>query len=187
MMLSVVPLDASGREDFYRVHSESNCAGWCHCVAWWVRTWDGWGQRTAEQNRALREKLFRQGRYDGYLMYVDGQPAGWCQCGPRDRLPKLVEQFKLNPDPGVWAITCVLISPQFRKQGLANYLLDKVLTDLATRGVPRVQAFPRRGQNLPDEDVWTGPEALFKTAGFTLERDDPRKPIYCKQLQYNSM
>ena len=111
MDISVVPLDSSRREDFYRVHSEANEANWCYCVAWWVPTWEGWGQRTADENLTLRESLFQLGEYDGYLLYVDGEPAGWCQCGPRDRLPKLLEEYRLEPDPEVWAITCFLIAP----------------------------------------------------------------------------
>ena len=169
MNISVVPLDASHREDFYRVHSESHGCGWCNCVAWWVPTWEGWGQRTVDQNRALREKLFSRGHYDGYLLYAEDRPVGWCQ-------------FGLQPDPEVWAITCFLISPISRKKGLAIHLLEGVLLDLKARGISRLQAFPRRGHNLPDEDVWTGPEALYRQSGFALERDDPQKPIYCRQL-----
>jgi len=182
MIISVVPLDASRREDFYRVHSESHGCGWCNCVAWWVPTWEEWGERTADLNRALREELFSGGQYDGYLLYAEGRPVGWCQCGPRDRLPKLIQQFRLQPDPQVWAITCLLISPKIRKKGLAVHLLEGVLQDLKARGISRVQVFPRRGQDLPDEEVWTGPEALYSRAGFVLERDDPQKPIYCKRL-----
>lgn len=182
MKLTVLPLDSTRLEDFYLVHSRANEADWCYCVAWWVPTWDCWGRRSAEENRSLREKLFRQGRYDGYLIYVDGQPAGWCQCGPRDRLPKLLRQFNLEHDPGVWAITCMLIVPRFKKQGLAHRFLALVLKDLKARGVERVQAFPRRGRALPDEDVWTGPEAIYQKAGFDLERDDVHKPIYGKWL-----
>lgn len=178
----VFPLEASRREDFYRLHSKTNGADWCYCVAWWVPTWQGWGQRSAEENRALRERLFQRGQYDGYLLYVDGDPAGWCQCGPRDRLPKLLEQYNLPSDPGVWAITCFLIAPPFKKGGLTHQLLTGALQDLRRRGVPLVQAFPRRGKNLPDDDIWTGPEAAFKVAGFELDRDDPVWPVYGKCL-----
>jgi len=97
MIISVVPLDTSRREDFYRVHSESHGCGWCNCVAWWVPTWEEWGERTADLNRALREELFSGRQYDGYLLYAEDRPVGWCQCGPRDRLPKLVQQFELQP------------------------------------------------------------------------------------------
>ena len=157
-------------------------AGWCHCVAWWTPTWGRrWGERTAGENRALRERLFDQGQYDGYLLYVDNRAVGWCQCGPRDRLTKLCRQFRLTSDPEVWAVTCFVIAPLFRKRGLAHYLLGEVLKDLRSKGVRHVQAFPRCGKGMPHE-VWTGPEALFQKAGFQIERDDARRPVYGKRL-----
>ena len=139
---SVFPLEASRREDFYRIHSKTNGANWCYCVAWWVPTWVGWGQRAAEENRSLRERLFQRGQYDGYLLYVDGDPAGWCQCGLRDRPPKLLKQYNLLSAPGVWAITCFLVAPHLKKSGLTHQFLTGGLQDLRRRGVPRVQAFP---------------------------------------------
>lgn len=145
-------------------------------VAWWVPTWDGWGARTAEENRALREALFERGEYDGYLLYDDASPVAWCQVGPRDRLTKLTEQLALPPDPGVWAITCFQINPDRRRQGLARHLLADVLADLRTRGVACVQAFPRRGANAPGE-LWTGPEALYVAVGFTARVDDSERPL----------
>lgn len=182
MRIDVRPLSRALRDDFYTVHSEANGAGWCLCAAWWVATWDGWGARTRDENLEVREALFREGCVDGYLLYVDGRPAGWCQCGPRDELKKLVEGYRLPPDPSVHAVACFLLAPSHRRAGLARALLARVLDDLAARGVARVQAFPRRGEGLPDEDVWTGPESLFVSAGFTLERDDPQRPIYTKRL-----
>ena len=182
MMITVRPLDASREDDFFRVHCPEHGTDWCYCAAWWVNTWEGWGQRTAAENKALREKLFRQKQYDGYLLYADGRPIGWCQCGQRGLLSKLLQQYKLGRDPAVWAITCLLIAPPFRKQGLAHRFLDEILSDLERQGVRYVQAFPRRGENLPEEDVWTGPEHLYRRAGFRLERDDSEKPIYGKRL-----
>jgi GNAT superfamily N-acetyltransferase len=182
MDISISPMDDSKRQDFYRVHSQANGANWCYCVAWWVPTWEDWDQRTARENRALRESLFQQGQYDGYLLYLDGEPAGWCQCGPRDRLPKLLQQYKLTPDRRIWAITCFLIAPRYRKRGLTHRFLAAVLEDLRTRGITHVQAFPSRDRDLPDEDVWTGPEAVFKRSGFEVECHDSRRPIFGKRL-----
>ncbi len=178
MKIEVCRLDPSRHVDFYRVHSEENGAGWCFCVAWWTPTWDGWGERTADENQRLREDLFADGHDDGYLLYVDGDPVGWCQCGVRDRLTKLTNRFKLDPDPSAWAITCFHIKPSLHGQGLAHRFLAGVLDDLKRRGAAWVQAFPRRGERLPVDDVWTGPEALFRGAGFQLEEDDGKYPIY---------
>lgn len=161
------------RDDFFRVHCDENESGWCYCSAWWVPTWEGWGERTAEENRRLREELLDRGEYDGYLIYVDGVPAGWCQAGRRDRLEKLTRQYGLDPDPDTWAITCFQIAPAYRRQGLATHLLREVLRDLRDRGVRRVEAFPFRDT----DDPWTGPEEMFLAAGFGVVRDHPRQPV----------
>lgn len=181
MTREVRQLDAACSDDFYRVHCEQNGEGWCNCVAWWVPTWDGWGERTAAQNRALRDELFARGEHDGYLVYVDGQPVGWCQVGPRDRLTKLRAQFGLEPDPGAWAVTCFVIAPTHRRRGVASFLLQEVLSDLSRQGVPRVEAFPKRGTEGPG-GLWTGPEAMYRAAGFEVVQDDPKAPVLAMNL-----
>lgn len=178
MDLKVIQLDADYEEDFYKIHSDENKAGWCFCVAWWTTTWEAWSLRTAEENRKRREQLFQAGQYDGYLLYADGKPVGWCQVGPRDRLINLCEQYNFIPDPDVWAITCFLLIPGYREIGLAHYFLKEILKDLRKIGVMHVQGFPRRGKNLSADNVWTGPESIFQKAKFSLERDDPLYPIY---------
>jgi GNAT superfamily N-acetyltransferase len=164
------------------VHSAQNEADWCFCAAWWAPGWEGWGQRSEAENRTLREEVFHSGEPDGYLFYLDGEPVGWCQCLRRDRLAKLLAAYHLHPDPQAWALTCFLLAPRLRGQGLSHRFLALVLADLRTRGVPYVQAFPRRGVGLPSEDVWRGPEGLYLRAGFELVRDDPRLPLYALRL-----
>lgn len=175
-------IDASNRRDFFELHCEGNDAGWCNCIAWWVPTWEGWEERTAEENRALRESLFDGDEYDGYIVYADGVPAGWCQVGRRDRLEKLMRQFGLAPDADVWAITCFMIASAHRRTGLARRLLADVLHDLTAAGVQRVEAFPKRGSDLDADDLWTGPESLFIESGFTVLRDHERFPILSRNL-----
>jgi GNAT superfamily N-acetyltransferase len=168
--------------DFYSLHCEKNGEGWCNCIAWWVPTWDNWDQRTKEQNREFRDQLFEKGEFDGYLLYIDGAVVGWSQCGARDRLVKLRSQFSLPPDPSVYAITCFVIAPKFRKQGLAHKLLSAILEDLKDRGVQRVQAYPKRGAGLKDGSVWMGPEALYLRAGFSILQDGEHTAILERTL-----
>lgn len=180
--VTVRPFEESLRADFFRLHSPDNDAGWCFCVAWWVPTWEGWGDRTADENRALREALCEDGQHDGYLLYVDGEPAGWCQAGPRDRLRKLVRQLDLRPDREVWAISCFLIAPAYRRRGMAAAMLGGVLDDLRRRGIRRVEVFPKRGADLAADDLWNGPEAMFIAAGFVVVRDHPQRPVLALDL-----
>lgn len=182
MDVEVHRLDAARRDDFFRFHAEAN-TGWCQCVAWWTPTWDEFAKKTAEENRSLRERLFDAGEHDGYLLYAGGEPAGWCQCGPRDRLAKLCADYQLEPSAGTWAVTCFVVAPRLRGRGLARGLLAAALEDLERSGVAHVQAFPFRGDDLPADDVWTGPEPLFRAAGFEVERDHPTHPVLGRRLE----
>jgi GNAT superfamily N-acetyltransferase len=170
--IRVERLSAEHKADFYRVHGCENNTGWCFCAAWRVPSWDGWGERTGVENRIVRERLFEQGIYDGYLLYVKDEPVGWCQAGLRDVYPKLLKTYSLSPDPSIWAVTCFLLVPRLRGKGLANLMLTKILNDLRRRGAKKVQVFPHCGKDLSNEDVWTGPEFIFVTAGFTVVKAD---------------
>ncbi len=180
MSKRVVRLGADNVGDFMKVHS-GEC-GWCYCTAWWVPTWEGWTERSDEQNRIFREELFKRGEYDGYLLYVDDLPAGWCQAGQRDRLSKLVQQYQLQPNPEIWAITCFVIMPQFRKQGCATYLLKVILEDLKQNSVKIVQAYPKRTGLLAPGEHWKGTVEMYLSVGFKIERDDLHHPVLSKKL-----
>ena len=174
-------LSAAARADFLRIHDDEHDAGWCHCVAWWVETWNGWGDRTADQNRALRGDLFARGEYDGYLLYERGDPIGWCQVGPRDRLRKLALQMRLESDPFTWAITCFVVVPSARRRGVATRLLSEVLRDLPSRGARRVEAYTRRSAD-EEAELWNGPEAMFRAAGFELVEDLEPRAVFALEL-----
>jgi ribosomal protein S18 acetylase RimI-like enzyme len=157
-----------------RGHSPDGAPGpWCHCVAWWVPTWEGWSDRSAADNRSLRAALCARGEYDGYLGYLAGAPGAvaWCQAGPRDRLVKLRSQLGLERDPHgqTWALSCFFVAPAFRRRGVAERLLHLVLADLPRRGARRVEAYPRLVAE-GDDELWNGPQALFARAGFQVER-----------------
>jgi len=182
--LEVRRLTPELEEDFYKYHGRES-EGWCFCVAWIVPGWVGWSDRTAEENRAVRGLQFLAGKHDGYLLYLDGEPVGWCQAAPVDRFPKLAalavdsQSGDSTPD---YAISCFSIHPRLRKQGLAHRLLSEVLDDLAARGVKRVQAFPRCGRGLAADEVWTGPEPLYRKARFIVARDEKERPVFVKEL-----
>jgi GNAT superfamily N-acetyltransferase len=182
MKRTLVRLDVSHRDAFYRLHSEICDAGWCNCVAWWVPTWEGWGKRSAEENRQLRDRLFDDGVQDGYLLYLDEEVAGWCQVLERDRLEKLVKQFDLQRDPTTWAVTCFLIAPKYRRSGMATYLLGQVIEEARCRGAKRIEAFPKRGGKLDALDLWNGPEGMFRAAGFEIKGGSPTRPVLSLEL-----
>lgn len=177
MVYKLVPFQTGLEEDFFQLHSPANEAGWCYCAAWWVDSWEGWGDRTAEQNRRLRESLLAGGEYDGYLLYNDAEPIAWSQVGPRDRLVKLVNQMQLPLEPEVWAITCFLVAPAYRRQGTAGQMLTMILADLQRKRVEVVEAYPRRGAVLDALDLWNGPEVIYTSAGFNFVKEVAQRAV----------
>jgi GNAT superfamily N-acetyltransferase len=151
-------------------------------VAWWVPTWDGWGDRTVEENAALRESLCDGGEYDGMLAFDGDRPVGWCQVGPRDRLRKLVDQLELEPDASVWAVTCFVVAPSHRRRGVAASLLAGAVDAAREAGAARIEGYPRAGDDLEDGEVWTGPAALFAAAGFETVRPGLPRSVVAVRL-----
>jgi hypothetical protein len=176
-MLEIKRLSQDLKQDFYLVHSDECCGGWCFCAAWYIPTWEGFGDRSGGQNKQVREDLFARGVYDGYLVYEAGVPSGWVQVGPRDRFVKLLGQFSLTPDPQVWAITCMALSPKLQGKGLSHEIIRLILADLKILGIKNVQAFPKVGEGLSKETIWTGPLAIFKKAGFKVIKENDRRPV----------
>ncbi|MEZ4648453.1 MAG: HAD family phosphatase [Candidatus Eisenbacteria bacterium] len=178
--LVVHPLDDGRVPDFRAVHAHCGEGGWCQCVAWWVPSWAGWGDRSAAENRALRDDLFAHGEYDGYLLYADGAPVGWMQVGTVGRLEKLWNSYRLDElsvTPNDLAISCAFLLPKFRGRGHLHRFLELVLERIGADSKARVLAFPRTGAELPDDDVWTGPERAFLGQGFQVLRAHPTHPV----------
>jgi len=174
--VTIKRLSAGNEAEFARIHCDATGNGWCHCVAWWVPTWDGWGERTREQNAALRAKLFSDGIHDGYLIHAGGDLAGWCQAWRRDAFAKLAAQFGVASDDDAWMIGCILILPEFRACGIAKSAIAQITDDLKLRGARSVDAYPKRGANEPGE-LWNGPESTYGDLGFQIVHDDPKRPV----------
>ena len=182
--LRIEPLGPDNASSFFRLHDDRNGAGWCRCAAWWVPSWDGWGERTAAENLAVRCSLHEQGRHDGLLAFGEADdPVGWAQVGRRDRLPKLVEQLELAADPDVWAVTCFLVAPTHRRRGVAARLLGAAIEVAKSAGASRLEGYPRVGHVLADDDAWTGTERLFASAGFDRVDGDGPRAVFALSLR----
>lgn len=177
MKVAIKRLSSEIEQDFYRVHSDQVCGGWCFCAAWWASTWEGFGERTSAENRVVREGLFEKHIYDGYIVYIDEEPQGWCQVGKRDQFHLLLNKFALEPDAEVWAVTCMAIPERFQSLGLTHKILALIIEDLSSRGVKRLQAYPKADPNLPKIENWTGPLSIYLKAGFKVVTADEQHPV----------
>lgn len=183
-MLHVERLSHEHRDAFFNLHCDRHECGFCFCAAWYVDSWDDWEARSAEENRAIREQLFTDGIYDGFLAFVDGEsdPVAWMQVAPRDTIPRLSRDFNLLPDPKTWAIGCLLIRPDWRGKGIARQMMTNVLDEVSYSGASRIEAYPRGGENHPDEELWNGPLALYLSLGFEIVQQGGTRHVVALEL-----
>jgi GNAT superfamily N-acetyltransferase len=160
------------REDLLSIlRRGSDEAATCFCTAYHTRAWEEPGQ-----GLACRTRLLDEGRSDGYLFYVDGRPVAWCQCGPWGSFAVIAPRPPAVPD--AWAVTCMVVVPDARGQGVAHALLGEVLADLRRRGARHVYAFAHRLGPTYSSPLPELPESVCLKAGMTLARDDPECPLY---------
>jgi hypothetical protein len=157
--------------------------GWCWCVAWEVETWTGWGNRTEEENRSLREALWKQNKYNGYILYEGRAAIGWCKVGPSKEWPKFCEEAGVPASDAIYAFTCFGLKPKYQGKGSTHFLLSEIIKDLCSKGVKNFVSFPRKGEGrrAPGE-VWTGPSSLFVKAGFRVIRETDRRKVMVLDL-----
>ncbi len=125
--------------------------------------------RPWRQNRELMIGLLESGRVFGYLAYVGDRPAGWVNASKRADCSMYLIGDSADPaDRDVISLPCFGIAPPYRGHGLVGRLLERVLSDAASRGMTWVEAYPFNDQENVDEDNWRGPRSLFDAHQFKL-------------------
>jgi GNAT superfamily N-acetyltransferase len=132
-----------------------------------------WSQRRAEMIEMLRS-----GHAFGYLAYVDGRAAGWVNASRRSACAMYRNGDAADPpDDDVVSIACFVIAPPYRRHGLADALLRRVIDDAPARGVSWLEAYPPTEQRIDDAWNFRGPPALFQRHGFEAVGEDGRKTV----------
>jgi GNAT superfamily N-acetyltransferase len=173
----------------------------CHCE-WWHFQGDknAWLDRLAHRPLENREALARRLRESaephhphGMIALEDsGKAIGWMKLTPCGRVHKLYDQrlyrglpcFGAGGDRSkVLSIGCFLVDEAYRRRGVASALLRAAIGHARALGARAIEAFPRAGSDLRDEEVWTGPEALFLGHGFEIAPDAKSYPVWRKRLE----
>ena len=184
MKLEVHEISPALSEDFCQLHSRLEFGG-CFCRFWQFEgEYAVWEKTTPEENRKAKESEIVSGKTPGALFYLNGKPVGWCQFAHRSFFKKMNSRdgFKHSANEDVWAISCFAIAKEVRKTGLSHRILEKVLERIKSLGGKTVEAYPEKGDNLPDDDVWMGPKRIFEAAGFTPHSETPKILVMRKEL-----
>ncbi|MCQ1946554.1 GNAT family N-acetyltransferase [Arthrobacter sp. zg-Y1116] len=169
-MIEVHPATADRFDDVAAVLApKSPDAQACWCLSYRLPTSEFRALAGADQQGRLR-RYAEEGTPPGVVAYVDGEAAGWCSVSPRASHHRL-RSSRIIPavdDVPVWSVVCLVIRPQFRRQGLARHLLHGAVDYARSAGAPALEAYPidAAGGRISSSLAYVGTTALFEAAGF---------------------
>ena len=92
---------------------------------------------------------------------------GWCQYGPKDELSRIDrKRGYVQTAEGAWRITCLFVSRDHRRAGVARHAVKESLRTMKRMGVQSVEAYPVRGRTSASF-LWSGTPELFEEFGFS--------------------
>jgi GNAT superfamily N-acetyltransferase len=144
--------------------------GACYCMFYPLggRQNENWGEEPWQDNRRDQQGRIQEGRTTGMLAYADGKVVGWCNATARAEFPSLAT----GEDDGVASVVCFVVSPPYRRHGIAAALLDGVVTTFRERGFQRLEAYPVRDA-ADQRRAFHGTVDLFANSGFEMVSEEP--------------
>jgi GNAT superfamily N-acetyltransferase len=144
--------------------------GACYCMFYPLggRQNENWGEEPWQDNRRDQQGRIQEGRTTGMLAYADGKVVGWCNATARAEFPSLAT----GEDDGVASVVCFVVSPPYRRHGIAAALLDGVVTTFHERGFQRLEAYPVRDA-ADQRRAFHGTVDLFANSGFEMVSEEP--------------
>ena len=173
----VKPLGPETWDAFARLAERHNGV-WNGCWCTWFHASPaerGGQERTAETNRALKERLVNEGRAHAALVFDGAEAVAWCEYGSPAELPNINHRKKYEasvdrlPD---YRLTCFFVDKKYRRQGLADVALGGALDLIAQAGGGVVEAYPQDtdGQKVTASFLYSATRSLFEQAGFSYIR-----------------
>jgi hypothetical protein len=133
---------------------------------------------SAEDNRALKERLVREGRAHASVVFDGDTAVAWAEYGSCAELPNIYhrkqydEEADLVPD---YRITCLFVGKGYRRSGVSAIALQGALDLIAEAGGGVVEGYPHDTQGKKQSVLYNGSRDLFERAGFDFVRTKGQK------------
>lgn len=126
---------------------------------------------TRENSRDMIINRIHENELQGYLVFADGKPIGWCNVNNRINYQRLLRDYDLidNPDDKVCSVVCFLIHPDFRRQGITQKILDRIISDYANEDYDYIESYPKKGD--ANASRFNGPLELYKRNNFEVYKE----------------
>jgi GNAT superfamily N-acetyltransferase len=191
MDIVINPVSAENLGDFLHFFDDiaftdnKHWAG-CYCDFYnWDNSDADFSVHNAEQNRLSAVNHITEGRMNGYIAYHNGEPVGWCNANDKRSIKRLVTNKELwdEKEEKVCSIVCYIIAPDYRKQGIATKLLERVCADYTQKEYDYVEAYPFKGELTGAAEQYHGPMSMYNHLGFTMHKTLRQFDVVRKKLR----
>ena len=172
----IEPADKVAFDDIEHALTGGGDGGSCWCL-WWTRSRREFNAMSrSDKRRGLQDELRSTDPSPALVAFVDGEGAGWVRIGPRPAQPRLLNARAVrsgSPEPAddarVWAVSCLVVRREHRRQGLADHLVDAAVDHAGTHGARIVEAYPidTSRRQASSNELYVGSVKLFSRRGFT--------------------
>jgi len=138
---------------------------------------------TRETSRSSVINLINENILRGYLAFDNDKPIGWCNVNNRSNYQRLLKDYDYidNPDDKVLSIVCFLIHPDYRRKGIAQQLLTKIIKDFSNKDYDYFEAYPKK-EGLSCEGNFKGPLELYNRFDFKIKKEYPGYYVVRKKI-----
>jgi GNAT superfamily N-acetyltransferase len=190
--LTVRPATPDRWDDVVRVMGTRGDPARCWCQYFHLRG-RAWSEATpASLKQRLGAQIEAAKVPPGMLAYAADEPVGWCQVAPKPELARLLHSPssaapKGSDDPAVlWAITCFVVPPGQRRQGVTHELLAGAVRHAEAQGAAVVEGYPvdvAAKDRVSSAELYHGTLSLFLSAGFReVRRPSPPRVVVRRDL-----
>lgn len=196
MQMEIRPLEPALLHDFLDffddvAFTDHQDWSWCYCTYYLLGkedeqriTAENSGEWTRDIPRNMAIRMIKQRELNGYLAYLEGNVVGWCNAGDKKSYKRLCENREIwdeDDDQPIKSVTCFIVAPDARRQGIASALLHRVAQDAQKQGYLVLEAYPASGE-LDCYAHYHGHPQMYLTNGFTKHKELHGYCVYRKLL-----
>jgi GNAT superfamily N-acetyltransferase len=175
--LAIKPLTPDLWPALVDLFGEKGACNGCWCMYW--RIGSDYRRQPAANNKSAFRTIVHRGPPPGLIAFADDLGVGWCQLTPRTALTAFDRVWNLKPvdDLPVWAISCLYVRKEYRRQGTSAALIAAAVKAARRAGAPALEAYPFDAAVSPSS-TGTGYASTYARAGFKeIARRHPARPI----------
>lgn len=171
MNISIKALSPSLIEDYLyffdqMVFTENPHWSQCYCYSYhFTGASEEWNK---EKNRLAVIDLIQAGKMKGFLAFEDDMVVGWCNANDKCNYQSLTKGG--NKKSELCSIVCFLIHPRYRRSGIAQKLLERVIESYGKEAFRFIEAYPRKETHSCERN-YHGHFSMYKKLNFRIEEE----------------